>query len=122
MLPKIGSRPVPKPSEPPPIPISSTIPLNIPTKPKRRINTTPPPINLEPDKNLSVLSSLTEEDLIRKAEEMLAEAEKKEKDDVSGNSTPPPAPTLSFSQPPPPLNAKKPKLDLPPVPGLEDDT
>lgn len=118
MLPKIGSRPAPKPSEPP-IPIS-TIPLNIPTKPKRRINTTPPPINLEPDKTSSVLSSLTEEDLIRKAEEMLGEASRKEKDEDS-NVAPPPAPQFSFSQPPPSLNAKRPKLDLPPVPGLEDE-
>lgn len=119
MLPKIGSRPVPKPPEPP----INTIPLNIPTKPKRRINTTPPPISLEPEKASSVLSTLTEEDLIRKAEEMLGESQKKGKEEfpVFNANVAPPAPPFLFNQPPPPLGAKRPKLDLPPVPGLEDD-
>lgn len=119
MLPKIGSRPTPKLTEPP----INTIPLNIPTKSKRRINSTPPPINLEPDKTSSVLSTLTEEDLIRKAEEMLAESPKKGKDEFPAfnTSVAPPAPPFMFSQPPPSLNAKRPKLDLPPVPGLDDD-
>lgn len=120
MLPKIGSRPAPKPTEPP----INTIPLNIPTKSKRRINTTPPPpISLEPDRGSGVLSSLTEEDLIRKAEEMLGESQKKGKDEVPvfNANVAPPAPPFLFNQPPPPLGAKRPKLDLPPVPGLEDD-
>lgn len=92
--------------------------MNIPTKSKRRINTTPPPINIvESDKSSSVLSTLTEEDLIRKAEEMLGESSNKGKEEIPA----PPAPKFSFSQPPPSLSAKRPKLDLPPVPGLEDD-
>lgn len=122
MLPKIGSRPAPKPTDPP----INTIPLNIPTKSKRRINTTPPPpINHEPERVAGVLSSLTEEDLIRKAEEMLGESQKKGKDELpvfNASVVPPAPPPFLFNQPPPPsLGAKRPKLDLPPVPGLEDD-
>lgn len=70
-----------------------------------------------------MLSSLTEEDLIRKAEEMLGESPRKEKDEfpaVNSNAVAASAPPFLYSQASS-SSSKRPKLDLPPVPGLEDE-
>lgn len=154
MLPKISTR-AQKPDPP-----SNTIPLNIPVKPKRRPATSPPSADAE--KPASVLSSLSEEDLIRKAAEMLGESGGAEKPatptggakkpagslPVFSPNIPPPSvppaipppnvpPPFIYSTPPPAIvapppaaaagatptpGAKRSKLDLPPVPGLEDET
>jgi hypothetical protein len=89
----------------------NTIPLNLPNKKK---NVT------ETDKSSSVLSSLSEEDLIRKAEEMLEDSKCTPKGD-----------TLSVSKATNPLSSissststqKLPKVELsqPPVPGFENE-
>ncbi|RZC42273.1 death-inducer obliterator 1 [Asbolus verrucosus] len=71
----------------------NTIPLNLPNKKKSPT---------EPDKSSSVLSSLSEEDLIRKAEEML-EGSTKNANFSAGSQR------------------IKVELDQPPVPGLEDE-
>lgn len=163
MLPKISTRA--QKSDPP----ANTIPLNIPVKAKRRPATSPPPIDLE--KSSSVLSSLSEEELIRKAAEMLGESSETEKPatptgagkkpatptggakkppsasalpvfspnvpppNVAPPNVPPPnvPPPFIYNTPPPTIVAppgsaapapvaKRSKLDLPPVPGLEDET
>ncbi|XP_050307605.1 death-inducer obliterator 1 isoform X2 [Anthonomus grandis grandis] len=103
MIPKTFSRPL---TGVPPPDLSSSIPLNLPSKSRL---TTPPQLN-SPGQEKSVLSSLTEEDLIRKAAEML-----KSKPEPS-KPVPPPPPRVSFHI------GKKPKLDvnLPPVPGVDD--
>ncbi|KAH1013913.1 hypothetical protein HUJ04_002834 [Dendroctonus ponderosae] len=89
---------------------SNTIPLNLPVKSKL----TPPQINspLQEEKPTSVLSTLSEEDLIKKAAEMLNE----EESSVGKKKISPPPPKLNF-QPP-----KKSKIEvsLPPVPGVDD--
>lgn len=128
MIPKSFSRPL---INPPPVPpptilpssslskidlSSDTIPLNLPSKPKIKPHSVNSP--LLDDKILSaatttsssVLGSLTEEDLIRKAAEMLGEEAK---------------PTRKRSDkehlPPTPPKRSKQEITLPPVPGLEDD-
>lgn len=93
----------------PPETSSNTIPLNLPVKSKL----TPPQINspLQEEKATSVLSTLSEEDLIKKAAEMLSE-----ESSVGTQKISPPPPKLNF-QPP-----KKSKIEvsLPPVPGVDD--
>lgn len=124
MIPKSFSRPLSNPLSvpPPPIPMpsshssmdlcSDTIPLNLPSKPKIK----PPSVNSpileeKPLQGSSVLGSLSEADLIRKAAEMLGE------DDGV------PSKKRSDKEPLPPTPPKrsKPEISLPPVPGLEDD-
>lgn len=128
MIPKSFSRPLNNPSPvllppisvapPPPtmskIDLSSdTIPLNLPSKPKIKPATVNSPL-LE-DKSIigssSVLGSLSEEDLIRKAAEMLGEDDaklsKKRQEKEPSSPTPP--------------KRLKQEISLPPVPGLEDD-
>lgn len=83
---------------------SDTIPLNLPSKPKIKPISVNSPI-LE-DKG-SVLGSLSEEDLIRKAAEMLGEDDLKTK-------------RKSVMPPTPPKRSKN-EVILPPVPGLEDE-
>lgn len=139
---------------------SPTIPLNLPKGKSRfsasnsptnqntsTLNKTVPPQRLkESDKGTSVLSSLSEEDLIRKAAEMLGETEddsanKKPNATKESNAysptpsyKPPVGHSTSFTSgpivytpppnlvPPSPLMSKSSKLDLsqPPIPGLED--
>lgn len=109
MLPKISSRTQSGTSSKAETPsLSPTIPLNLP-----KIKSKPQPV-MDVDKGVnSVLSSLTEEDLIRKAAEMLGENESNSKKDVqkkikdvSYQPTPPPyistlQNTTIFNQPPP---------------------
>lgn len=126
MIPKSFSRPLsnPLPVPPPPTSVppptiiskidltSDTIPLNLPSKPKIK----PPSVNsplldeLLPASN-SVLGSLSEEDLIRKAAEMLGEDEGKSSKRRQENESLPPTPPKRSKQ----------EISLPPVPGLEDD-
>ncbi|GJQ67593.1 hypothetical protein Trydic_g8399 [Trypoxylus dichotomus] len=140
MLPKISSRPltgsaaVNQKTEV----LSPTIPLNLP-KIKKHSATNSPQRGVD-EKSTSVLSSLSEEDLIRKAEEMLSETEpvlkkSKEKELVTPPynpgfstiyNTPPPAvlpPSNVVSSPTIAPPAKRSKIDLsqPPIPGLEDE-
>lgn len=86
---------------------SDTIPLNLPSKPKIKPLSVNSPILEEKG---SVLGSLSEEDLIRKAAEMLGEEDPKMK-------------RKSVKEPLPPTPPKRSKNDvvLPPVPGLEDE-
>lgn len=99
--PRLGVPP-PKPDLP-----NDTIPLNLPSKPKIK----PPTVNsphLDEKPSTSVLSTLTEEDLIKKAAEMLGEDDntlKKRVDREPPNSV---------------AKRKKTDVSLPPVPGVED--
>lgn len=118
MIPKSFSRPLSGPAS-----VNDTIPLNLPTKSKLKQQSASSPKQSETN---SVLSSLSEEDLIRKAAEMLGET-----DDSSATrkrtekpSTPPP-PSIKRSkimdvdmrqQMPMPPNMD---VELPPVPGLD---
>lgn len=128
LLPKVSTR-----AQKSEIP-TNTIPLNLPTKTKRRPLS--PPL-IDPEK-VSVLSSLSEEDLIRKAAEMLGESSDNNSVKKAKSSPTPAAVVFSPNVPPPvshlitpsvkpvpttnpPSASKRPKLDLPPVPGLEDE-
>ncbi|XP_060518841.1 uncharacterized protein LOC132697387 isoform X2 [Cylas formicarius] len=71
-----------------------TIPLNLPSKPKIKPQSVNSPL-YDSEKSTSVLGSLTEEDLIRKAAEMLKE------DDPGKNTLPP-----NFKTTPPPIYRK----------------
>ncbi|XP_022913665.2 death-inducer obliterator 1 isoform X1 [Onthophagus taurus] len=138
MLPKISSRTNQKVET-----SSPTIPLNLPKlKGNKQSAANSPQPSAEADKSSSsVLSSLSEEDLIRKAAEMLGETEtpvKKQKRNEPEKEVPPPpiytpSPSL-FSQPPPlivappqaqnvcPLQNKRSRdMSQPPIPGLEDE-
>lgn len=129
MIPKSFSRPLnnPSPVPPPPPPpmavpppllskidlTNDTIPLNLPTKPKIKPTSVNTPI-LE-DKTLSasnsVLGSLSEAELIRKAAEMLGEDEAKPNRKRQEKEPLPPTPPKRSKQ----------EISLPPVPGMEDD-
>ena len=88
----------------------TTIPLNLPSKKK---------VTSETDKSGSVLSSLSEEDLIRKAEEMLEDSKKNSRGDA--RSIPKPTHSLtSVSNSITPRKLPKVELSQPPIPGLED--
>ncbi|XP_018574106.1 death-inducer obliterator 1-like isoform X2 [Anoplophora glabripennis] len=106
MIPKTFTRPLSNPSQRIDMP-SDTIPLNLPSKPKIKPLSVNSPILEEKS---SVLGSLSEEDLIRKAAEMLGEEDFKSKR-KSGKEPLPPTP---------PKRAKN-EVVLPPVPGLEDE-
>lgn len=125
MIPKSFTRPLTNPPPVPPLPVpitvsssipkidltSDTIPLNLPTKPKIKPHSVNSPLLEEKSiPGSSVLGSLSEEDLIRKAAEMLGEddghsGKKREKEPLSLTS-----PKRSIQE-----------ISLPPVPGLEDD-
>lgn len=140
MLPKISSRPLTgaAPSSQKIEGLSPTIPLNLP-KIKSKHSATNSPQRTVDEKSTSVLSSLSEEDLIRKAEEMLGETEpapKKNKEKEVGAAynqafstiynTPPPVilPPSGVAPPvpvTPPLKRSKIDLNQPPIPGLEDE-
>lgn len=151
MLPKISSRPLTGSAARHDSSTSSpTIPLNLPKIKSKTASTNSPMRSSEPEKPaISVLSSLSEEDLIRKAAEMLGESEAipKKAKEATPSFQPPPVssfiPNLSpvpliFNKPPPsigppppiisslinPPPPKRSKIDLnqPPVPGLEDET
>ena len=142
ILPKINSRPL--------IGVaanqkSDTIPLNIPKGKNKSLPTDSSQSSSDGEKLIggSVLRSLTEEDLIRKAAEMLGESEpqairKTLGIDVPAYSPAYPPPSLGqFSTPPPPivipppaiLSQKQPppikksmlEINQPPIPGLEND-
>lgn len=92
-----------------------TIPLMLPTTFSRHSNSTNDntiPLNLPSKKKFSgessVLSTLSEEDLIRKAEEMLEDTKTTPKTDVV---SPPSAPQILPNV----------ELNQPPIPGLEDE-
>ncbi|XP_066147349.1 death-inducer obliterator 1 isoform X2 [Euwallacea fornicatus] len=117
MIPKSFSRPLASSHD-----IPNTIPLNLPNKSKL----TPPfvaspeeKIVSDPDKP-SVLSSLSEEDLIRKAAEMLKESP--EEKSSKRERSPAPRPSKSEKKPISFSIAKRPKSDvaLPPLPGMDD--
>lgn len=141
MLPKLSSRPLTGTGVPPQKMegLSPTIPLNLP-KMKNKPSAANSPQRLADEKSTSVLSSLSEEDLIRKAEEMLGETEPtqrktKEKDPPTPSysqgfsaiyNTPPPAllPISNIITSPtaaPPLKRSKIDLNQPPIPGLENE-
>ncbi|KAJ8913501.1 hypothetical protein NQ315_017051 [Exocentrus adspersus] len=106
LIPKTFTRPlsnVPQTMDTP----SDTIPLNLPSKPKVK----PPPVNSPKiEEKGSVLGSLSEEDLIRKAAEMLGEDESTIKRKPAKEPLPATPPKRS-----------KTEVVLPPVPGLEDE-
>ncbi|KAG5896281.1 hypothetical protein JTB14_033575 [Gonioctena quinquepunctata] len=116
MIPKSFSRPLSGSSSlPQSKPIldipSDTIPLNLPVKPKIKPSSVNSPL-LE-ERGASVLGSLSEEELIKKAAEMLGEVEdqvrhkkRTDKSVVVGS--------------PPQKRSKVDDVTLPPVPGLED--
>ncbi|KAK9744164.1 Transcription factor S-II (TFIIS), central domain [Popillia japonica] len=141
MLPKISSRPLTgtAAASQKADGLSPTIPLNLP-KIKSKHSATNSPQRMVDEKSTSVLSSLSEEDLIRKAEEMLGETgpvQKKSKDKEIATpaynqnfstiyNTPPPvllAPSniLNSTTVTPPLKRSKIDLSQPPIPGLEDE-
>lgn len=109
MIPKTFSRPVSSTAP------QDTIPLNLPIKPKLT-----PPLTDSPksgQEKQSVLSTLSEDDLIKKAAEMLKENDPKPAEPKMTKKEPkPPKPPISFSIP------KRPKIELslPPVPGVDD--
>lgn len=82
----------------------------LPNKPKIKPATVNSPV-ADTERSSSLLSTLSEEDLIRKAAEMLAETS-----DVKKRN-----PVTSAPAPPPPTKKFKLELNLPPVPGLDDD-
>lgn len=103
MIPKTFSRPVSS--------TQDTIPLNLPIKPKLMDS---PKSGQEKQ---SVLSSLSEDDLIKKAAEMLKDNDPKPAEPKLTKKEPkPPKAPISFSIP------KRPKIELslPPVPGVDD--
>ncbi|XP_074031171.1 uncharacterized protein isoform X2 [Leptinotarsa decemlineata] len=123
MIPKSFSRPLggsgpnqPPPSQyhhtkPPPDLPSDTIPLNLPVKPKIKPASINSPLTEEKS---SVLSSLTEEELIKKAAEMLGEDEDSMSRKKRGDRL------LGTGGPPPQKRSKMEEVILPPVPGMED--
>ncbi|KAK4879330.1 hypothetical protein RN001_007476 [Aquatica leii] len=130
ILPKINAR-----TQPPSIaPASSTtIPLNLPkSKTKFSSTTSPQHSNKKSDdKSTSVLSSLSEEELIRKAAEMLGETESSSSkaNTVDSKSSPLTSglfgggsvlyPSSSFVSPSISSKSTQLELDQPPIPGLD---
>ncbi|XP_076253902.1 protein partner of snf isoform X1 [Rhynchophorus ferrugineus] len=111
MIPKNFSRPLS--SSPMPDLNTDTIPLNLPIKSKLKQPLVNSPLNTpSKEKPTSVLSTLTEEDLIKKAEEMLNEDNSGKSGKNDGNVSTPSRSTT----------AKKSKIDvsLPPVPGVDE--
>lgn len=140
ILPTVAGVALPNTSIPPPTVINTNlVPPNIPTiafnlKPKVSLQPPAPPI-ITPapqDKPISVLSSLSEEELIRKAAEMLGEAETAPEEDADeeeddkiqeiNQTSFKSAPVLYTPTPVAPTPPKRAKIDTsqPPVPGLED--
>ncbi|XP_057670798.1 uncharacterized protein LOC130902588 isoform X2 [Diorhabda carinulata] len=114
MIPKSFSRPLSNSSTPIQNPLqksmintpSDTIPLKLPSKPLIKPSSVNSPLL---DDKPSVLSSLSEEELIKKAAEMLGETEGTKRRDTS-------TPLTSLNK------RLKTEVCLPPVPGLEDET
>lgn len=99
----------------------STIPLNIPSINRKSLSSSLAMDSLDKTSSSSVLGALSEEELIRKAAEMLGETdEKTTKQSTSSFSSYSPS---SFGSLLHSNGAKRAKLDLsqPPVPGLEDE-
>ncbi|KAJ8943375.1 hypothetical protein NQ318_002608 [Aromia moschata] len=99
MIPKTFTRPLSSMSQRLDMP-SDTIPLNLPSKPKIKPATVNSPLLEEKG---SVLGSLSEEELIRKAAEMLGEEEKpkrKPEKEMAVSMTPPKRPKVDISLPP----------------------
>lgn len=114
---------------PPLMSSSSTIPLNLPKTRSKNIITPPglsPVVVSQSDNKGSVLSSLSEEELIRKANEMLGESDNRdetpEPDESEQNAKY--SPKSDIKSAPVIYNpTKRPKIDVsqPPIPGLEDE-
>ncbi|XP_031342377.1 uncharacterized protein LOC116170261 isoform X1 [Photinus pyralis] len=131
MLPKINARS----QQSSPLVSSTTIPLNLPKTKKITMSPQKPVQRPTDEKGAGVLSSLSEEDLIRKAAEMLGETDSEPKSTVDSPSSYKPASVGVFGAglynatpsnygPPPPLTPLPSKsaqleLDQPPIPGLD---
>ncbi|KAK5646151.1 hypothetical protein RI129_004615 [Pyrocoelia pectoralis] len=134
ILPKINARS----QQSSPLVSSTTIPLNLP-KSKKSVSSPQLPIKKVPqrptdEKSTGVLSSLSEEELIRKAAEMLGETDSQATSSVESPTSYKPAsmglfgaglfnPTPSNYGPPPltalPSKSAQIELDQPPIPGLD---
>lgn len=116
MIPKSFSRPLSG--------ASDTIPLNLPTKSKlKHQSSTGSPKQFDSEKTNSVLSTLSEEDLIRKAAEMLGETEDSGSKKRTEKPTTPPPPSIKRIKMDVDMRQQMPgskmEVDLPPVPGLD---
>ncbi|XP_030765439.1 death-inducer obliterator 1 isoform X2 [Sitophilus oryzae] len=113
IIPKTFTRPLC--SSPMPDVNSDTIPLNLPIKPKIKPSSVNSPLNDGREKSTSVLGSLTEEDLIKKAAAEMMD-EDRDKKSSNKNTVAAPSPSSTPKTTSTPLDAD---VTLPPVPGVD---